>query len=278
VQQPNPQAIKYIDNSEEIMHSFARVASALLPSAMALAATTVFAQDANRLGQLERRMDGIEAKLDALIQLQTKGAPEAVKLTAGLTQDSSGSASRADGQPQPGVNMDIYSLPLMQENDKLPVSPSGFPTASKVIERAQPFNLALFERTDGVSQFANPSGKSIGQLFSGKVVFPDSGAYVFQATMSKPKQGYTPVINCVTSVIVDETVVASTYTRAYDYNPVSSSENGAARLEGGMHNLAIWAICDRVSYSGMLQIELSLKAPGDRSPKPFDASRFLVDG
>ncbi len=260
------------------MKGFAPVTSTLLLLTMSLGPTQVVAQEASRLDQLEKRMDGIEAKLDALIQLQTKGMPAAAEPTASSRQVSSQIMTQSGAQPQPGVNLDIYSLPLIQKNDKLPVSPSGFPTASSVIEGVQPFNLALFERTDGLSQFANPSGKSIGQLFSGKVMFPDSGAYVFQASMSKPKQGYAPVINCVTSVIVDDTVVASTYTRAYDFDPVSSSENGAARLEGGMHNLAIWAVCDRAGYSGMLQIELSVKAPGDRSPKPFDGSRFLVDG
>lgn len=260
------------------MKSFAPVTSTLLLLTMSLGPNQAFAQEANRLGQLEKRMDGIEAKLDALIQLQMKSTPAGAEPTAASRQVSTENMSQAGGQPQPGVNLDIYSIPLIQDNDKLPVSPSGFPTASAVVEGVQPFNLALFGQTNGLSQFANPSGKSIGQLFSGKVMFPDSGAYVFQATMSKPKRGNVPVINCVTSVIVDDTVVASTHTRVYDYDPVSSSENGAARLEGGMHNLAIWSICDRAGYSGMLQVELSVKAPGERSPKPFDASRFLIDG
>lgn len=260
------------------MKSLVQLSLKIGPLVVAMAAgTSVHAQDSDRVEQLENRMGAMETKLDALIELMTKDKSSVSNQAGEHSEGSSTQTSQAPGEVTPGVNLDLYSMPRLEKGDTLPASPSGFPAASAVVEGAQPFNLGAFEKIDGLAQYANPTSKTIGQLYSANMFFQESGEYVFQASMAKREKNYTDVINCVTSVIVDGTVVASAYMKAYNFEPVSSSENGAVSLQGGVHNVGLWSICDRVGHSGQLDIEIGLKSPQDRTPKRLDASLLFVE-
>lgn len=253
------------------------VLPALLMSAATFGASR--AQDSTRLDQLEKRVDGMDTKLDALINLMTKqkgnSPPGATDAEQTSTQQAPAPSTQADNL-QPGLNLDIYSI-VIGPHDKIPASPTGFAAASQVVDWTQPFNLGGFERIDGLSQYARPTGKSIGQLYSGNVRFSDSGDYVFQATLSKKGTGYPSANKCATSVIVDDTTVTTTYTNVSNFPPASSSENGSVKLQGGIHKVALWSICNSFGYDSRLEVEIAVKEPKDRTPKPIEASRFLVE-
>lgn len=251
--------------------------TSVLISVLLSVSSVAQAQDADRLDRIEKRIGNVETKLDALIGLLTqKSEGSFLPTSPEPSAPDTAAQEEPSGELQQGVNLDVYSMSL-GNNDKLPGLPSGTPAASATIPAKLPFNLGDFQKIDGVSQYANPSGKTIGQLYWGNVMFRESGEYVFQATLAK-SLGSGSSYACTTSVIVDDTLVISTTARVDTYEQRSSSENGAVSLQGGMHKVAIWATCDRAGYSDSYAVSVSVKSPKDRAPKPLDANRFFVEG
>lgn len=252
---------------------------------LAICAGRAMAQDAGQQAQIDElanRVTGIETKLDALLELlqkQSSGntsgsqtSPVSSQASVTTPQTTTNTASTPSGL-RPGVNLDIYTIALNRD-ERLPASPVGVPAGSLIIKGEQPFNLAAFNGMDGLRQYANPSGKSIGQLYTGYVNFEVTGEYVFQASIKKSRNVYIGPDICSTSVLVDGHLIANVVMRVD--RGQSEAENGVANLEKGLHQVSLWSICDSRGYDSLLTAQVAVKGPSDRAPKIIDASQFLV--
>ncbi|MCY1222876.1 hypothetical protein D9M68_250420 [compost metagenome] len=245
-----------------------------------LLSEAAFAQDSKRVEELEGRIDGLETKMDALIELMTKQQSDAKPADAAggrqpQEQARTASVASADGLPlqlKPGLNLDLYSIEL---GDEWPQIPPGYPVASTVIKSSQPFNLDAFRDNPQLKQYARPSGKSLGQFLSGKILLDETGEYVFQANVSNNGNVNFGSTECFASAIVDGQAIASTALKLDDGK--ASANQATVSLEGGLHSVGIWALCNGYGHSKYIDVTLSVKAPRDRTPKLIDTSQFLVD-
>jgi hypothetical protein len=260
-------------------------AFALCFVALILLPTSAFADDSARLDQVERRIDSIESKLDALIQMQTN-AQGAKPVPKGAQEDS---AAAADGTPpdtlasdlKPGLTLDLYML--KEGGDTLAAAEeSNAPAASADIEpNGSSFKLGDFEEIGSMSRFAQPTERQVALLWSGVIKIEREGAHVFQLEITSAD--FVKYDVCDGSMKLDGQSVVTT---KLDRKSRSALESGSVNLAQGFHEFKLYATCSRSPVAGRttppdfarLQFGLFIKAPTDRAPKPIDPSLFFIQG
>ncbi|CDX49142.1 exported hypothetical protein [Mesorhizobium plurifarium] len=266
------------------------VASAIL-SVGIFSTGSVYAQDQQRIDQLEKRVDGMETKLDAILEMLSKQAGKADgaavnqsggddQADVGETPDTSGAATDL-GELQPGMTLDLYAVDWPQDSKDIAAGPVGYPAVSEIVAVPNVFEQAAFIDVPSMKRFAGPSDKQVALSWTGLIRIPLSGKHIFQIEILVDNSSKTNA--CISTLKIDDRDVlrVDSVGKSNGYDSTSTRSNvgqGEINLAAGLHRFALWDHCLGRSRQDLSKVHFNLvaKGPNDRAPKPIDPSRFLT--
>jgi hypothetical protein len=263
--------------------------TALLMAFTALA-DTASAQSGTTNAELGKRIDALEMKVDALIDLMIKNnmdrpvmAPAQTHAPASPQQAAAGSTpvmSASSNAPkamrpasEPGLTLDLYLVPAGNELTKLPLGDGIYPSASEFVASSSTFSLAAFAELPSMKRFSGNLDKNVALNWSGLLNVEQSGTHVFDMAMEGARDSHT--YQCAGALVIDDRVVVDLKAKANYISEWSANRQGIVELAQGLHKFSMWAHCLDPAF-GRIQVNLLSKGPNDRAPRPINPLSLLA--
>lgn len=233
------------------------------------------AQSAPSNEELGKRVDSIETKLDALIDMLAKDhSSTPASSTAASPAESSEEQSEIQlgDDYQKGLNLDLYLVPFADDvSTVIPTPPDAIPSASEHVEYAERFELSAPANLETMKRFMKDMDKRVALQWSGFIKIPSSGQQIFSVEIARE---YNVNSNkCIARLEIDDHAVVQI---VLDDGQMMSDQ-GALNLEEGVHKFALWGHCNwQGSYSNLVYFNFLSKGPHDRAPQPIAADRFFT--
>lgn len=236
--------------------------------------------------ELGKRLDQLQMKLDALIELQMKNASSASATASSASVPSPPSkadtpnAVPASSGYRKGLTLDLYLEPDLGAHDMgrlLPIPKDFYPSASAVVKPERGFEWAAFTEVEQMKRFAEPMEKRVGLNWSGYINIPATGPHVFALEMAVDNSSSTN--SCLASLMIDQHEVVRVVSVEHYNSRRLSSNQGSINLAAGYHEFSLFGYCsgdypkfDRIHFNVLT------KGPTDRAPKPVTAESFVTRG
>lgn len=257
--------------------------SAFLLAFTALAGAT-HAQSGPTNAELSKRIDALEMKMDALINLMIKNnmdrsvlapaSPEQSAATQVPTLPSSSAAAKPTRPAsEPGLTLDLYLVSAGNELTKLPLGDGIYPSATEFVASASTFSLGAFAELPTMKRFSGNLDKNIAFNWIGLLNVEQSGTHVFDMAMEGARESRT--YQCAGALVIDDRVVIDLKAKAAYSSEWSANRQGIVELAQGLHKFSLWSHCIDPVFS-RVQVNLLSKGPNDRAPRPVNPANLLV--
>ncbi|WP_439530812.1 hypothetical protein [Pannonibacter sp.] len=259
--------------------------AALMSTAALLATPAALAQD------LEQRVNNLERKLDALLDLmqQQMQANPAVPAQAPHSAAATSSVASAPVAVPESIRMgqlylDVHTMPYKaddsyyMEASKIEAKPNGIAVGSVTVEPSGRFNYGEFVGDPALAPFARANAL-VQTVWSGVLKIEKTGSHAFQLSVGK-EEGRDGAKSCRASLKVEEKpIVTAIISNAGGWDQVYSTEQGAISLQPGFYDFSVYMACMRDSRMDVFErygATLLMAAPGDRVAKPIPAQLFGI--
>lgn len=239
--------------------------------AIGFASCPAFSQQNDEVQALKQRMNSLESKMDALIDLMQKQQSGQPAQTA--TNAAKVSGNLPEGYV-PGMFLDVFepvSTALRLERDERAV-PTGTPAASVAISPSSVVSYAELLKHPETKRFAVENRNDIPSIvLSGYLNIIENGKHTLGIEMTD--NTYAPA--CDAKLIINDKLVASKYMQ--DRENFASASAGA-KLTAGLYSFKIFFECEGglpVGYDKK-SIAFVMAGPNDRAPKAVPADRLLI--
>jgi hypothetical protein len=253
-------------------------------------AHTASAQQANDVEALQRRMNSLESKVDALIGLMQKQQPAQKDIPADNAGAPSGRAAAPDVPDGyvPGMLLDVYAsaVHLLNSRDDLRLEfPAGAPDASIRLAPLQALPYNQFMKNTEARSLANVRDSLIGVAYSSYLTILKPGKYTFLARTQAGEQigGSVQPQRCLTQLYFSGTPVLS----KDNGKSQTSSSQVSLNLSPGLYEMRIFLVCGTDRSQKFLSslhgdefeggsVTLLMAEPGDHAPRPIPVDRLLI--
>lgn len=258
--------------------------AALMSTATLLATPAAHAQD------LERRMDNLERKFDALLDLMQQQLPTRSPPVSPAGSSGGAASTKPVAVPESirmgQLYLDLYTLPLSKTDaaraafnaSAIPADPNGVAVGSMIVEPAGQFKYGEFVADPALATFARANAM-VQTVWNGLLKIDESGVHAFQLSVGK-EAGPSGARTCRASLNIEGKPITTVFvSNAQDLNQVYSTEQGSISLQPGFYAFSLYVACIR--FPGMDVFErygatLLMAAPGDRVAKPIPAHLFGI--
>jgi hypothetical protein len=254
----------------------------VLPLIVALMASSLSSTVLAQTPDLERRVDTIEKKLDALFELMQSQSgqpaparPSAAQAAGAVNQSDDGAVPEGY---EPGMYLDVYAtgITLNDSNSDQPI-PDTYPSGSVKIPPMNTFPYGEILKHQELKDFANMGNSLAGVKYSGQLIIPKTGRHTFQLklTIDGSQSHY-----CISSFYMNE----NRQINLKNNRSMMTNEHSTIELYEGIYDYAIYTLCTirgndpRASevYFNRIRSDLLMAGPSDRAPKPIPTSNFIL--
>lgn len=218
---------------------------------------------------LERRVDTLERKLDAILELLQQqtgaGAPPFVRQAKPEMQQST---------PEgfvPGIYMDVYAPAdknLWDSNGQRDL-PDGIASASVPLRPTSRFSYAEITKHGETSNFAQNKRALPALLFSGYLHIKDAGKQSIGLNLDQQAS------RCLVKLIINGQKVLDKLASDRGYHSYTESLS----LSSGLYKIQVYFECDAgfVGFSFDQQnLQLVMAGPGERAPKAVPSELLFI--
>lgn len=233
--------------------------------------------------ELGKRIDALEMKMDALIDLMIKnnmdrpGTAPANSQKSATNQVSASAATMATPithpGSEPGLTLDLYLVASGNELTKLPLSDGMYPSASEFVASASTFSLAAFAELPTMKRFSGNLDKNVAFNWTGLLNVDQSGTHVFDMVMEGARDSHT--YQCAGALVIDDRVVIDMRAKTNYSSQWSANRQGIVELAQGLHKFSLWSHCIDPVFN-RIQVNLLSKGPNERAPKPVNPANLLA--
>ncbi len=245
-----------------------------------------------RLEKLEKDVEGINRKFDALLDLmqqQMQANPAAPAQAPQSPAMESSVASAAAAAPESfrmgQLYLDVHTMPMSKADvdrawsdaSAIPNTPNGIAVGSITVEPSGRFNYGEFIADPALTTFARTDAL-IQTVWNGVFRIDKTGSHAFQLSVGK-EPGRYGARTCRASLEIEgKPIVTALINNADRGTQFYSTEQGSIALEAGFYDFSVYMACMR---SDMAVFErygatLLMAAPGDRVAKPIPAHLFGI--
>jgi hypothetical protein len=224
--------------------------------------------------ELSHRINTLEAKVDALIEMM--GKKETAPVEPSSTAASAEQATVDTTDLVPGLFLDLYRLPF---SEKIDLASIGTALVSEPFTTSGAFEYAAFQRIAPMAQYVSDSDRQIALNWTGYLKVKDEGEYVLQTEILK--DGYSRAFDCVVALQLDGQAILGTKVtvqtnKSDDLASDQTSNQRRVGLEQGLHKFSLWTYCSGRNPSFKnVHFPLKMKGPKDRALKEVSADSFL---
>lgn len=224
---------------------------------------TAFAQSST----IENRVDVMEKKLDALIELMQRKNPAA-----------SGNASESE-MPQdeyyPGLYLDVWAPSSSSIQNQGPIYDiPGVPTASITVPPSSPLKFTEFLRHSETQKYS--SSPIVGVRFSGFIRIEKEGAFTFRNEIGGDF-GYDSA--CRSSFSINGKKVTSALKKGSVADDSPASDQAEVTLIPGIYKYSYFTICAKglryIDYNAVSS-DLQMAIPGGRQLRNIPNNILLI--
>jgi hypothetical protein len=253
----------------------------VLPLIIALMASSLSSTVLAQTPDMERRVDTIEKKLDALIELMQSQSGQPAPARPPVAQATGAANQPDDGAVpegyEPGMYLDVYATGLTLNDNNLdqPI-PDTYPSGSVKISPMNTFPYGKILNYQELKAFAKVGNSLAGVKYSGQMMIRGSGRHNFQLRVSQNDSSYF----CISSLYIN----GGRLIHMKNGRSRVSTEQTTIKLYDGLYDYSIYTLCmnrENHEYAAdirfdNIQTDLLMAGPNDRAPKPIPTSNFIL--